>query len=126
MLRSLLLVLFICFIRNTIAQVPSTQLQVSGVYPHLAVFNGGGGLFCKNDGEEGGIGAVVPWARKLWVITCSPHCLGGSSDKLHGLDSGLNLSFYEEGIVPRFSPVAIHNCSLVGFLAAVGFMHLDS
>ena len=33
---------------------------ISGVYPHLAVFNAYG---------ECGIGAVVPWADKLWFIT---------------------------------------------------------
>jgi DNA-binding transcriptional ArsR family regulator len=33
---------------------------ISGIYPHLAVFNVYG---------ECGIGAVVPWAEKLWLIT---------------------------------------------------------
>ena len=47
---------------------------VSGVYPHLVMYN--------NEGECG-TGAVVPWAGDLWVITYGPHCPVGSSDKLY-------------------------------------------
>jgi hypothetical protein len=48
--------------------------QISGIYPHLAMFN--------NEGECG-TGAVVPWADRLWVITYGPHLPKGSSDKLY-------------------------------------------
>jgi len=47
---------------------------VSGVYPHLAMFN---------DEGECGTGAVVPWAGRLWVVTYAPHKPRGSSDKLY-------------------------------------------
>ncbi len=47
-------------------------LQISGVYPHLTVFNEGGGYPCKGDGAEGGIGAITPWAGQLWMVTYSP------------------------------------------------------
>jgi len=47
---------------------------VSGVYPHLAMYN---------DEGECGTGAVVPWAGDLWVVTYGPHCPIGSSDKLY-------------------------------------------
>lgn len=47
---------------------------VSGIYPHLAMFNKEG---------ECGTGAVVPWAGDLWVITYGPHCPVGSTDKLY-------------------------------------------
>ena len=49
-------------------------LQISGVYPHLAAFNEGDGIPCiKNPGNgiEIGIGAAVPWAGELWMITYS-------------------------------------------------------
>lgn len=45
--------------------------SVSGIYPHLAMFN--------NEGECG-TGGVVPWADRLWVITYGPHKPTGSSD----------------------------------------------
>jgi hypothetical protein len=73
-------------------------LQVSGVYPHLAVFNEGGGLFCAGNGGEGGIGAVTPWAGKLWMVTYSAHCPKGSSDKLYSIDENLQLHMHPESV----------------------------
>ncbi len=54
--------------------------QISGIYPHLAMFN--------NEGECG-TGAVVPWADRLWVITYGPHLPFGSSDKLYEITPSL-------------------------------------
>ena len=54
---------------------------VSGVYPHLAMFN---------DEGECGTGAVVPWAGDLWVITYGPHCPVGSTDKLYRIKPDLS------------------------------------
>ena len=51
-------------------------MEVSGIYPHLASFNNNG---------ECGIGAVAPWAGKLWWITYPPHFTHGSKDKLYSL-----------------------------------------
>ena len=52
-------------------------LEISGIYPHLASFNKNG---------ECGIGAVVPWAGKLWWITYPPHLTHGSpGDKLYSI-----------------------------------------
>jgi len=48
--------------------------QVSGIYPHLTMYNNHG---------ECGTGAVVPWAGHLWAITYAPHMPRGSSDKLY-------------------------------------------
>ncbi len=58
----------------------AAPVSVSGVYPHLALFN---------DGNECGTGAVVPWADRLWVITYSPHEPNGSSDKLYEITPAL-------------------------------------
>ncbi len=73
---------------------------ISGVYPHLAAFNS----VVKDDGQtfgsggECGIGAVVPWAGKLWMLTYSPHCPTGSTDKLFAIDEQLNLEVRPESI----------------------------
>ncbi|MHC5055003.1 MAG: hypothetical protein ACYTKD_09845 [Planctomycetota bacterium] len=53
---------------------------VSGIYPHLAMYNSEG---------ECGTGAVVPWAGRLWVITYGPHLVKGSSDRLYEITPGL-------------------------------------
>lgn len=99
MLSRLLLLLFSIMVFSCNSEKTSqSYLQVSGVYPHLAVFNPGDGLPCHSNGNECGIGAVVPWAGKLWMITYSPHCLEGSSDKLYSIDENLNLKIQPESV----------------------------
>ena len=63
--------------------------QFSGIYPHLAFYN---------DGNECGVGAVVPWAGRLWVVTYSPHFPFGSSDKLYEIDEALTLTVRPESV----------------------------
>ena len=62
--------------------------RISGVYPHLAMFN-------KTEGECG-TGAVVPWADRLWVITYAPHSPTGSSDKLYEITADLQVTVRPE------------------------------
>ena len=64
-------------------------VQVSGIYPHLAMFN---------DEGECGTGAVVPWADRLWVITYAPHKPTGSTDKLYEITPALEQIIRPEGI----------------------------
>ncbi|HEX3132174.1 MAG TPA: hypothetical protein VHX44_01175, partial [Planctomycetota bacterium] len=63
--------------------------EVSGIYPHLAYFNGNG---------ECGTGAVVPWADRLWVITYGPHLPKGSDDKLYEISTDLMLTVRPESV----------------------------
>ena len=58
-----------------------TRREISGVYPHLVMFNAG---------NECGTGAVVPWANRLWVLTYAPHQPLGSDDKLYEIGPSLN------------------------------------
>lgn len=93
---------------QALAQLSTTTkakpLMISGVYPHLAVFNDKESGKCGPDGnapidgDETGIGAVTPWAGKLWMVTYSPHCPDGSSDKLYSLDHDLNLTIHPESV----------------------------
>lgn len=64
-------------------------LQVSGIYPHLAMYN--------NEGECG-TGAIVPWAGNLWVISYAPHMPFGSSDKLYQITPDLKQIMRPESI----------------------------
>jgi hypothetical protein len=64
-------------------------LQISGRYPHLAMFNHQG---------ECGTGAVVPWAGRLWVITYGPHLPEGSEDKLYEIDADLRRAIRPESV----------------------------
>jgi len=82
------------------AKTPGDRPSFSGVYPHLAVTNGGT--------SECGIGAVVPWAGKLWFITYPAHQFKGSDDKLYELDAAMNLVARRESVGGTHANRMIH------------------
>ncbi len=63
--------------------------EISGVYPHLAM---------TNTHLECGVGAVVPWAGKLWAITYGPHLPNGSTDKLYEIAPDLSRVIRPESV----------------------------
>lgn len=69
--------------------LPGDWPEVSGIYPHLAMFN---------QENECGTGGVVPWAGSLWVITYAPHKPRGSSDKLYQITPELEQVVREESV----------------------------
>ncbi len=79
-------------------------LQISGIYPHLAVFNDTG----AQQDNECGIGAVVPWAGKLWMISYPPHRRTGSADKLYEIDGSLNMTVRPESVGGTHAGRMIH------------------
>ncbi len=86
-----LAVVVVCsgFFLPVLAEEKTSPPEFSGRYPHLGVFNHGG---------ECGIGAVVPWADRLWLVTYSPHSPRGSNDKLYEIDADLNIKARPESI----------------------------
>ncbi len=88
---------------NAMGQDSAKPLKISGIYPHLATFNeswalSGSKKKTNGDGGENGIGAITPWANKLWMVTYSPHLPKGSSDKLYSIDKDLNVTIHPESI----------------------------
>ena len=79
-------------------------LQISGIYPHLAVFNDTGTV----QDNECGIGAVVPWAGKLWLITYPPHRRTGSADKLYSIDARMQMTIRPESVGGTHAGRMIH------------------
>jgi hypothetical protein len=71
-----LLFAMLCINSITVAE----PICISGIYPHLTM---------RNDHNECGTGAVVPWQGSLWVITYAPHMPGGSTDKLYEITPDL-------------------------------------
>ena len=63
--------------------------QVSGIVPRLTM---------RNDEGECGVGAVVAFADRLWVITYAPHAPRGSSDKLYEVTPDLRQIIRPESI----------------------------
>jgi hypothetical protein len=72
---------------KTISQ--DNQLNISGIYPHLTMWNMEG---------ECGTGAVVPWQDSLWVITYAPHSPGGSTDKLYEITPELHQKIFPDSV----------------------------
>lgn len=72
-------------------------LQISGVYPHLCAYTFEPGEV-PPEISECGIGAVVPWADRLWMITYAAHRPKGSSHKLYSIDQDLNQTLHPESV----------------------------
>ena len=70
---------------------PRTDLFISGIYPHLTTYGvySQNGAHFKKGHNECGIGAIVPWAGKLWMVNYAPHMPKGSEHKLYSIDSDL-------------------------------------
>ena len=74
------------------SQASRTDIHISGVYPHLTTY----GVYSQNGGHykeghnECGIGAIVPWAGKLWMVNYAPHRPRGSEHKLFSVDADLS------------------------------------
>jgi hypothetical protein len=88
--------------RDPARDADGQPLCISGVYPHLAAFNGHG---------ECGIGALVPWAGRLWWITYPPHMRTGSNDKLYSTDESLLLTVHPESVGGTHAARLIHEPS---------------
>ncbi len=81
--------------------MPTSPLCISGVHPHLTVYNKPetiGDTVHPEGGGEVGIGAVVPWAGKLWLITYPQHDTRGGSDKLWTVDADLTQEMRPESV----------------------------
>ncbi len=90
---SLLFLLVPGLVAPSTASQPGNRTEkprsISGVYPHLAMYN---------NENECGTGAVVPWAGRLWVVTYGPHLPFGSSDKLYEITPDLRQIIRPESV----------------------------
>ena len=82
-----------------------SPIEVSGIYPHLAMYNAR--PFDRGVGETG-VGAVVPWEGKLWVMTYSASHPFGGADKLYEIDSSLNVTIRPESVGGTHANRMIH------------------
>lgn len=85
--RSLVISCLALLLAASVAAAPPADY--GGRYPHLAVSNAQG---------ECGIGAVVPWAGRLWFLTYGPHQPLGSDDGLYEVDASLGITRRPESV----------------------------
>ena len=83
-------------------EITSTRGErcISGVYPHLTAYSQSfkSGRFGAKGLDECGIGAVIPWADRLWMVTYAPHMPKGSSHKLYSIDKDLTMTLHPESV----------------------------
>ena len=104
-----LFLLCLCFTQcSEHKPIQRKYLQISGIYPHLTAHNLPIDTNRIKDHRECGIGAVVPWAGKLWYITYPPHQRLGSNDKLYMVDSLLNVRIHPKSIGGTHANRMIH------------------
>jgi len=78
--------------------------QISGVYPHLGLK---AGHFPAR--TETGIGALMPWADRLWLITYVAHkAKTGSGTGLFTIDDGMRLQKHKASVVGTYANRMIH------------------
>ena len=88
--------LFIALLGIAHAQKREDPIFISGVYPHLTTYADNGNL--HNRLNECGIGVVVPWAGKLWMVNYAAHEPFGSDHKLYSVGEDLELTIHPESV----------------------------
>jgi hypothetical protein len=99
--------------------VVSNHLNVSGVFPHLTV---------KADQAprrtETGIGALMPWAGKLWMVSYVAHLArSGSGTGLFSIDEQLNITKHPKSVVGTYANRMMHPQS---HSILIGPHHIDT
>ena len=79
--------------------------HVNGVFPHLAV------TAEHIPRSESGIGALMPWAERLWFITYPSNPATGKGTGLFSIDADLNLTKHPESVVGTYANRFIHTAS---------------
>jgi hypothetical protein len=82
----------------------SARINISGVFPHLAVKAGH-----HPARTETGIGALMPWADRLWFVTYVAHkSPSGSGTGLFHVDDDLTLTQHPASVVGTYANRMIH------------------
>lgn len=97
-----LLSLALAFSSFYLAAQPGTspKQRISGIYPHLKMYN--------LTNREAGIGAVVPWAGKLWTLTYTASDPFNGEDKLYEINPDMSYTIRPESIGGTHANRMIH------------------
>jgi hypothetical protein len=105
-----------CLLISLFAQVYAQQpagtgdpLQINGVFPHLSVVGPHGGR------SESGIGALLPWADKLWMIGYVAH-IQGSRIGLYEISEDMSIRKHPESVTGTFANRFSHRPLNVAFI----------
>ncbi|MFO7974627.1 MAG: hypothetical protein R6V12_08330, partial [Candidatus Hydrogenedentota bacterium] len=77
-------------------------IQVNGVFPHMTVFAPGAG-----SQSETGIGALIPWADRLWAIGYVAH-IKGEGIGLYEIREDMTMFLHPASVTGTFANRLIH------------------
>lgn len=83
----------------------SSRININGVFPHLAV------VAEHVPRSEAGIGALMPWADRLWFITYPSNPGSGKGTGLFSIDENMNLTKHPESVVGTYANRIIHSAT---------------
>lgn len=99
--------LFLTFLKNILnAQQP---IQIKGVFPQMAV------VADHKNRSEAGIGALVPWANKLWAVGYVAH-ITGSGVGLYEINADMTSRRHPLSYTGTYANRYIHNPSFQAFI----------
>jgi hypothetical protein len=86
-------------------------IQINGVFPSISVVAG------HKDRSEAGIGALLPWANRLWLISYVAH-IRGEDERLglFYLDERMKMHKHPASVIGTFTNRYIHNPSDQAFI----------
>ena len=92
--------------QSTRVQTPSpgSRPQIGGIFPHLSVVSE------HEPRSEAGIGALVPWANRLWFVGYVAH-IAGAGLGLYEVDEALAMRRHPASVTGTFANRLIHNPS---------------
>lgn len=100
------MILTVCLFSSLIAVTaecaPSQALEVDGVFPGLTVYAPGSG-----SDSETGIGALIPWANRLWAVAYVAH-IKGKGIGLYEIDGDMTMRLHPESVTGTFANRLIH------------------
>lgn len=86
-------------------KVKNERINVNGVFPNLTVLGAS-----DKDRSESGIGALIPWADKLWMIGYVAH-IQGSRLGLYEVSDDMTMKKHPQSVTGTFANRMIHNPS---------------
>jgi hypothetical protein len=85
-------------------QTPAQRPQIGGIFPHLSVVSE------HEPRSEAGIGALVPWADRLWFVGYVAH-IAGAGLGLFEVDATMAMRRHPASVTGTFANRLIHNPS---------------
>lgn len=84
------------------AGVSDSPIQVDGVFPNMTVYAHGAG-----SSSETGIGALIPWADRLWAIGYVAH-IKGEGIGLYEIRDDMTMHLHPQAVTGTFANRLIH------------------